>query len=88
MASLAEDGSQLQCLLGKIRLALHGSSLEQLPDRDQRIGPYHYNATERARGLSQVYTQLQGMCNVSCGRQGLFGPGRASMPLHDRINAH
>lgn len=70
VASLAEDGSQLRRLLGQIQQALHGSSLLQLPEQDQRIGPYHYDAAERARGLSQVYTQLQGMCSVSWGCRG------------------
>lgn len=65
MASLAEDGAQLQRLLSQIQQALHGSSLQQLPQEDQCIGPYRYDAAERARGLSQVYTKLQQMGGVS-----------------------
>ncbi|PRW59310.1 Cell division cycle-associated 7 [Chlorella sorokiniana] len=61
VASLAEDGAQLQRLLSQIQQALHGSSLQQLPQEDQCIGPYRYDAAERARGLSQVYTKLQQM---------------------------
>lgn len=65
VASMAEDATQLRRLSSQIQQALTGSAMLRLPEQDLHIGPYRYDAAERARGLRDVYTQLQGMCGVS-----------------------
>jgi hypothetical protein len=45
--------------------ALQGSSVQQLPTADRRIGAYWYSAEERGRGVGMVYSRLEANYSVS-----------------------
>ena len=49
--------------------ALQGSSVQQLPTGDRRIGAYWYSAEERGRGVGMVYSRLEANYSVSGGAQ-------------------
>lgn len=65
VATLAEELHETSDLLSEVLDALQGSSVQQLPAVDRRIGAYWYSAEERGRGVGMVYSRLEANYSVS-----------------------
>ena len=65
VATLAEELHETSELLSEVLEALQGSSVQQLPTRDRRIGAYWYSSEERGRGVGMVYSRLEANYSVS-----------------------
>ena len=61
---LARELHETSELLSQVLESLQGSSVQQLPVEDKRIGAYVYDALERSKGVGAVYAHLEANYSV------------------------